>query len=95
MLIELLFVSLQALEWAYYVHHLRMILRNSEILIIIKTIKPMEKKHVSPEFTVIKQDEANAKFFVASFENEQLAGSKTTSSVASNYSGEDNVDDLW
>lgn len=27
----------------------------------------MQKKHVSPEFTVIKQNEANAKFFVASF----------------------------
>ena len=56
----------------------------------------MQKKHVSPEFTVIKQDEANAKFFVASFENELApAGSKTTSSVASNYSGESDVDSLW
>lgn len=61
----------------------------------------MQKKHVSPEFTVIKQDEANAKFFVASFENEQpTVGSKTTSSVASTYQGgvnggEDEIDSLW
>lgn len=27
----------------------------------------MEKKHVNPEFQVICQNEANAKFFVASF----------------------------
>lgn len=26
----------------------------------------MQKRHESPEFTVIKQNEANAKFFVAS-----------------------------
>ena len=58
----------------------------------------MQKKHVSPEFTVIKQDEANAKFFVASFDNGGVAAgqsAKTTSSVASNYDGEDNVDSLW
>ncbi|MCQ2343672.1 MAG: hypothetical protein MJ002_01970 [Paludibacteraceae bacterium] len=58
----------------------------------------MQKKHVSPEFTVIKQDEANAKFFVASFENEQeFAGSQTPSPVASNYDDETDVDasSLW
>jgi len=30
------------------------------------TIKPMIKNHETPEFQVIKQSEANAKFFVAS-----------------------------
>ncbi|MCQ2330332.1 MAG: hypothetical protein MJZ93_07260 [Paludibacteraceae bacterium] len=56
----------------------------------------MQKKHVSPEFTVIKQDEANAKFFVASFENTQsTAAPKTTSSVASNYDEGSDVDNLW
>ena len=58
----------------------------------------MQKKHVSPEFTVIKQDEANAKFFVASFDSTQTpvgVSPKTTSSVASNYDGEESVDSLW
>lgn len=64
----------------------------------------MQKKHVSPEFTVIKQDEANAKFFVASFDNTQVTAQsgnpRTTSSVASTYgagsdNGEDGPDSLW
>ncbi|MCQ2345103.1 MAG: hypothetical protein MJ002_09400 [Paludibacteraceae bacterium] len=51
----------------------------------------MQKKHVSPEFTVIKQDEANAKFFVASFENAKNADvfsedvPPETTDVASHY----------
>lgn len=43
----------------------------------------MEKKHVSPEFVVIKQNEANAKFFVASGGGPITGDNKDN---ASNYS---------
>ena len=47
----------------------------------------MKKQHLKPEFTVIRQNEANAKFFVASGEDFTNNPSGTPSSVteASQY----------
>ncbi len=49
----------------------------------------MQKKHVSPEFTVIKQNEANAKFFVASFMGN---GKDVTSTQAAQYRTESSTE---
>ncbi|MCQ2330034.1 MAG: hypothetical protein MJZ93_05720 [Paludibacteraceae bacterium] len=46
--------------------HLPFVYVNSIRTLIKKTNKTMKKQYCKPEFTVIRQNEANAKFFVAS-----------------------------
>lgn len=48
----------------------------------------MKKNHEAPEFQVIRQNEANAKFFVASFDGDPVQGTvgSTPGSVANAYS---------
>ena len=48
----------------------------------------MNKQHLKPEFTVIRQNEANAKFFVASGDFTSVANPSTSGQDAVSQYGE-------